>query len=120
MWSIFEVFIECYKLLLFYILVFWPRGMWDLSYQTRDRTHTPALEDEVLTTGHQGSPPNSVLKWCLALGNWCTSPKVLSKYQRIPRKKALTPLKSRGNGPPNNSGRIDKDNQSLKEDLGKR
>ena len=106
-------------MLLFYVLVFWLWGMWDLSYGTRDWTHTPALEDEVLTTGHQGSPPNSVLKQCLALGNWCTSSKVLSKCQRIPRKKALTPLKARLNRPPNNSGRIYKDNQSLREDLEK-
>ena len=25
----------------FFFLVFWPRGMWDLSSPTRDRTHTP-------------------------------------------------------------------------------
>ena len=28
-------------LLLFYVLVFWPRGMWDLCSQIRDQTHTP-------------------------------------------------------------------------------
>ena len=28
-------------LLLFYVLVFWPRGMWDLGSLTRDLTHTP-------------------------------------------------------------------------------
>ena len=27
-------------LLLFYVLVFWPRGMWDLGSPTRDRTRT--------------------------------------------------------------------------------
>ena len=27
----------------FYILVFWLRGMWDLSSPTRDRTHTPCI-----------------------------------------------------------------------------
>ena len=27
-------------LLLFYVLVFWPQGMWDLSSPTRDRTRT--------------------------------------------------------------------------------
>jgi hypothetical protein len=31
-------------LLLFYVTVFWPRGMWDLSPPTRDQTHTPCIE----------------------------------------------------------------------------
>ena len=42
MWTIFKVFIEFVTiLLLFYVLVFWLRGMWDLSSLTRDSTHTP-------------------------------------------------------------------------------
>ena len=42
MWTNFKVFIEFVTiLLLFYVLVFWPRGMWDLSSQTRDQTCTP-------------------------------------------------------------------------------
>ena len=41
MWTIFKVFIEF--LLLFYVLVFWLRGMWDLSSPTRDRTRTPCI-----------------------------------------------------------------------------
>ena len=43
MWTVFKVFIEFATrlLLLFYVLVFWPGGMWDLSSPTRDRTHTP-------------------------------------------------------------------------------
>ena len=41
MWIIFQVFIEFVTiLLLFYVLVFWPRGMWDLSSPTRDGTCT--------------------------------------------------------------------------------
>ena len=37
MWTIFKVFIEFVTiLLLFYVLVFWPRGMWALSSPTRD------------------------------------------------------------------------------------
>ena len=37
-----NVFIECVTILfLFYVLAFWPRGMWDLSSLTRDRTCTP-------------------------------------------------------------------------------
>ena len=27
----------------FYVLFFWPWGMWDLSSPTRDRTHTPCI-----------------------------------------------------------------------------
>ena len=38
-WAIFKVFIEFVTiLLLFYVLVFWPHGMWDLSSLTRDGT----------------------------------------------------------------------------------
>ena len=37
MWSILKVFIEFVTiLLLFYLLVFWLQGMWDLSTLTRD------------------------------------------------------------------------------------
>ena len=42
MWIIFKVFIEFVAILLLsYVLVFWPRGMWDPSYPTRDQTHAP-------------------------------------------------------------------------------
>ena len=43
MWTTFlKVSIEFVTVLfLLYSLVFWPRGMWDLSYLTRDWTHTP-------------------------------------------------------------------------------
>ena len=40
MWTIFKVFTE---FLVFYVLAFWLRGMWDLSSPTRDRTHTPCI-----------------------------------------------------------------------------
>ena len=44
MWPIFKGFVESVTiLLLFYVLVFWPRGMWDLSSPTRDRTYTPCI-----------------------------------------------------------------------------
>ena len=44
MWTIFKVFTEFVTiLLLFYVLVFWPGGMWDLSSPTRDRTRTPCI-----------------------------------------------------------------------------
>ena len=44
MWTIFKVFIEFVTiLLLFYVLDFWQRGMWDLITPTRDWTHTPCI-----------------------------------------------------------------------------
>ena len=44
MWTIFKVFIKFVTvLLLFYVLVFWPRGMWDLSSMTRSQTCTPCI-----------------------------------------------------------------------------
>ena len=37
MWTIFKVFIELITILfLFYVLVFWLEGMWDLMSPTRD------------------------------------------------------------------------------------
>ena len=37
MWTILKVFVEFVTiLLLFYILVFWLQGTWDLSFPTRD------------------------------------------------------------------------------------
>ena len=39
-----KVFIEFVTIsLLFYVLVFWPQGMWDLSSLTRDQTCTPCI-----------------------------------------------------------------------------
>ena len=44
MWTILKVFIEFVTiLLLFYVLVFWLRGIWDLSSPMRDRTRTPCI-----------------------------------------------------------------------------
>ena len=41
--------IECVPLvLLFYLLVFSPQGMWDLSFPTRDQTHTPYFGRRIL------------------------------------------------------------------------
>ena len=43
-WTIFKVFIEFVAvLLLFYVVVFWPGGLWDLRSLTRDRTRTPCI-----------------------------------------------------------------------------
>ena len=51
----FKVFIEFITiLLLFCVLVFYPRGMWDLSSLTRARTCTPFIGRQSLD--YQGSP----------------------------------------------------------------
>ena len=43
-WTPFKAFIECVTILfLFYVLNFWPHGMWDLSSQARDWTHTRCI-----------------------------------------------------------------------------
>ena len=36
MWTIVKVLLN-----LFYVFLFWPRGMWDLSFPTRDQVGTP-------------------------------------------------------------------------------
>ena len=41
-------------LFLFYVLIFWLRGMWDLISLTRDQTGTPGLEGKVSTPGLPG------------------------------------------------------------------
>ena len=44
MWTVFKIFIEfVIILLLFYVLVFWARGMWDWSSLTRNQTCTPCI-----------------------------------------------------------------------------
>ena len=49
MWTIFQVFIEFVKvLLLFYVLVFWPRGTCDRTSLTRDRARTPCMGRQIL------------------------------------------------------------------------
>ena len=63
MWTIFKVFIESVtRLLLFYVLVFWPLGMWDLNPLPEMESSPPALEGKVLTTGPPGSPTYSLFK----------------------------------------------------------
>ena len=44
MWTIFKAFIEFVTiLLLFYVLVFWPQVMWNLTSPTGDQTHLPCV-----------------------------------------------------------------------------
>ena len=58
MWTIF-FFKSLLNLLqyCFYVLAFWPEGMWDLSFESTP----PALESEIGTTG----PPGKSLRVCL-------------------------------------------------------
>ena len=49
MWAIFKVFIEFVTIfLLFYVLVFWLRGMWDLSSLTGNQTCAPCIRRQNL------------------------------------------------------------------------
>ena len=62
MCSILKVFIEFVKiLLLFYILFFWSRGMWNFSSLARNQTHTPYIGRQILTTGPPGKSPGVIL-----------------------------------------------------------
>ena len=58
MWTILKVFIEflAVLLLVFYVLVFWPRGMWDLSSlaAAKSSQSSPTLCDPI-----DGSPTGS-------------------------------------------------------------
>jgi len=51
--SIFQIFIECYKIDFVVRFGFLPQGMWDLGSLTRDETHI--LEGDVLTSGPRGN-----------------------------------------------------------------
>ena len=75
MWTIFKVFIAFVtKLLLFYVLGFWPWGMWSLSSPTRDRTRTPCIGRQSLNHWTTREVPHmGVLRMrkgvCKALGS---------------------------------------------------
>ena len=62
MWTIFKVFIEFVTiLLLVYVLVFWSRGMWDLSSLTRHRTYTLCIGRRSLNHWTAREVPKHVL-----------------------------------------------------------
>ena len=49
MWTIFKVVIQFItELFLFYIFVFWPRVIWDLSSPTGAEIHTPCVRRQSL------------------------------------------------------------------------
>ena len=63
MWTIFKVFIKFVTILfLLYVLILWPRGMWDLSSLTRDRTCTPCIGKRSLNHWTTREVPKSVFK----------------------------------------------------------
>ena len=80
MWTIVKVFTKFITiLLLFYILVFWPPGMYNLSSLTRDWTHKPCSRRRILN--HWITREVSV---CLANGfflSWITA--FLSRNQML-------------------------------------
>ena len=62
MWTIFKVFIEFVTiLLLFNVLVFWPGGMWDLSFPTRE---PPSLQGEIQTSRPLGKSQDIFIWTC--------------------------------------------------------
>ena len=69
MWTIFKVFTEFVTtLLLFYVLVFWPWGMWDLSSLTRDQRGPQKVKCQPLDL--QGSPSTQSLPSALVSSPW--------------------------------------------------
>ena len=61
----FKVFIEFVTiLLLFYVLVFWLRGMWDPSCPTRELTHTPCIRRRSLNPWTAREVPQRVILGC--------------------------------------------------------
>ena len=66
MWTTFKVFTERVTvLLLFYVWIIWPQGMWVIISLTGIEPVLPALEVEVLSAGLRGSPSN----WFLTHNN---------------------------------------------------
>ena len=87
MWTIFTIFIEFVTiLLLFYVLVFWSRGMWDLSSPTRDQTHTPCFGRWSFSPlNHQASPCNLLFITMIWNQTFNISEICLYKNKRKPR-----------------------------------
>ena len=56
MWTIFKVFIDFVTVFFVLCFGFLDQGMKDLSSQSRDHTHTPALEGEGEPLDYQGRP----------------------------------------------------------------
>ena len=64
MWSSFKVFIDFATILfLFYVLVFWPQGTWDLNSPTMDRTHSPYIGKQSLNHWTSREALVSLILW---------------------------------------------------------
>ena len=80
MWAIFKVFIEFVTiLLLFYVLIFWPRGMWDLSSPTRNQTRAPCIVRQSLNHWTTREVP-IVFIMCVCVACWNSVPKYPCTY----------------------------------------
>ena len=77
-------------LLLFYVLVFWPWGMWDLNSLTRDPTRTPCIGRRSLNHWTAREVPPPTFELCHPLGyspclyDWSFAPAILrsSSWER--------------------------------------
>ena len=59
-------------MLLFYVLVFWPHGMWDLSTPTRDQTLTPCTGSQSLNGWTTREVPQHEVFFLCYYGNFQT------------------------------------------------
>ena len=71
LWTIFKVFIESVTiLLLFYVSVFWLRGLWDLSSGTRDPIPTPCIGRRSLNHWTASEVPKDMILWFFSKGDY--------------------------------------------------
>ena len=84
MWTVFKVFIEfVIILLLFYVLVFWPWGMWDLSSPTRNLICTPCIGRQSFNHWTTREVPN------MHFGIFLPAPRRLSSQKLSSRPESL-------------------------------
>ena len=57
-------------LLLFWVLIFWPRGMWELSSPTRDGTSTPCIGKQNLNHWTSREVPPRTILFRLIFSSW--------------------------------------------------
>ena len=96
MWTIFKVFFKFVTiLLLFYVLVFWPQGTWDISSQTGIETaslqwKSPPLDKQGSSILHFyffPSCPSVIFMFFLVVSTFLNNPVLFrSKYSREKKK----------------------------------